>query len=103
MKATIEKQDSKGKSKAVLGIDLGGTDTKVIAFCPQTGEELIRETKPTRYELAEDGRPEWLHTIKNLISQLEEKTKRSIEQIGLCAPGFAAPDRLNLSTRCDST
>ncbi|MEM7394526.1 MAG: ROK family protein [Verrucomicrobiota bacterium] len=82
--------------KINLGIDLGGTDTKAIAFHAGSRDEVSRQTTPTLYETADDGKPMWLHEVQRLIEDIEASTGCEIDRIGICAPGFAAPDETRI-------
>lgn len=70
----------------MLGLDLGGTEVKGLAFNAR-GERLAQETRATR-----DGAgAEWIENVRAVAAALRERC-RGATRIGLCAPGLAARD-----------
>lgn len=74
-----------------IGIDLGGTNLKVVAASP-VGEVLERSSSQTRADSPES----WVETISQGIQQIEETRAESARWIGVAAPGLAARDSLSI-------
>jgi glucokinase len=75
-----------------IGIDLGGTNIKIVAVS-EAGEVLDRSTCET-----EANSPvSWVETIRHRIKEIEE-TRESARWIGLAAPGLAARDSLSIAS-----
>jgi glucokinase len=74
-----------------IGIDLGGTNIKVVA-ASQVGEVLERSTCETRADSPES----WVETIRLRIQEIEETQAESARWIGLAAPGLASRDSLSI-------
>ena len=70
-----------------IGIDLGGTNIKVVA-ASETGEVLERSTCETRADSPES----WVETIRHRIKEIEETRAESARWIGVAAPGLASRD-----------
>ncbi len=77
----------------VLGIDLGGTSVKGVAFTP-SGEELGRTTIP--FDLASPGA--FAHAVRETVDHLERTLGQTADRIGLSAPGLAARDGRSIAT-----
>jgi glucokinase len=69
-----------------VGIDLGGTEVKVVAVTGK-GEELCRATERTS-----DGRGGWTGRIRSRLAALEEEVGAPPAWVGLGAPGLVARD-----------
>jgi len=74
-----------------IGIDLGGTNIKVVA-ASDTGEVLERSTCETET----DSPKSWVETIRHRIHEIEETRSESADWIGLAAPGLASRDSLSI-------
>jgi glucokinase len=74
-----------------IGIDLGGTNIKVVA-ASQAGEVLEQSTCETRADSPES----WVETIRHRIREIEETRAESARWIGLAAPGLASRDSLSI-------
>ena len=70
-----------------LGLDLGATNTKLIAV-RQNGEVLERRIDATQ----DHGERQWAGHIKNMIAEVEAKLGAIAEWVGLAAPGLASRD-----------
>lgn len=70
-----------------IGIDLGGTSIKALAVTPRgrTLAQFQRVFAPTR-------KMDWATRIRKLIRQIEADQQTPAAQIGVAAPGLAAPD-----------
>jgi len=75
-----------------IGVDLGGTNIKV-AVVSEDGEVLDRSAAET----ADDATGSWAQTIKQKISELENRRDQPSRWIGLAAPGLAAQDGLSIA------
>ena len=74
-----------------IGIDLGGTNIKVVA-ASQAGEVLERST----CETDTDSPKSWVETIRHRIQEIEETRTESARWVGLAAPGLASGDSLSI-------
>lgn len=84
--------------KLGLGIDLGGSNIKAMAFDLELGDEIARATAPTRDgEKSENGQPAFAVGVQQLLAQLEAETGSTATTIGLSAPGLA--DKTHTSIR----
>jgi glucokinase len=89
--------------KYAIGIDLGGTDVKVIA-ADENGEILERHSTlswgvlPPAFKAPQPraGVPEletvWQKSIRRTVAQYEQKQGTAAAAIGVAAPGLVAPD-----------
>lgn len=68
-----------------LGIDIGGTNTKLIAVDLE-GQLLAEDTAHTR-----DNDPEWPHRVRDLSDRIESLLPAPATYIGIAAPGLADP------------
>jgi glucokinase len=75
-----------------IGVDLGGTNIKV-AVVSEDGKVLDRSAAKT----ADDATGSWAETIKQKISELENRRDQPARWIGLAAPGLAAHDGLSIA------
>lgn len=75
--------------KLGIGIDLGGTNIKAMAFDLELGDEIARATTPTRDGGTENGIPAFAAGVQQLLNQLESETGETATAIGLSAPGLA--------------
>ena len=75
--------------KPAIGIDLGGTRIKFLAFDLSSGEVLETLSEPTNDGNFVEDCPAWLHTIKARVAKWEQEWSQPAEAIGICAPGIA--------------
>lgn len=68
-----------------LGLDLGGTNIKLVCVSPE-GKILVQRSAPTR----DDARATWAEYVKPLVKQIEEEFHAPAHWLGLAAPGLAA-------------
>ena len=81
-----------------IGIDLGGTKTEGV-LVDQEFQVIERKRVPTNQD---DGYESILNTIKNLVSDLTEKSKEKTS-IGVCTPGALSKESgliKNSNTQC---
>src|SRR6185295_19953134 len=76
-----------------IGIDLGGTNIKILAVS-QVGQILDRSSSETE----RNSPAAWTRTIKTKIAELEDTQKEPAQWIGLAAPGLAARDSLSIAS-----
>lgn len=76
-----------------IGIDLGGTNIKIVA-ASQAGELLERSTHKT----PADSPDSWVETIRQRIDEIQETRAESAQWIGLAAPGLASRGGLSISS-----
>jgi glucokinase len=76
-----------------IGVDLGGTNIKIVAVSEQ-GKMLER----ARCETQTDSPGFWVETIKQKINEIERGQAESACWIGLAAPGLAARDSLSIAS-----
>ena len=74
-----------------IGIDLGGTNIKVIAVMPD-GRLLQQLTGDTDDERDEKTREIWLQKIRNLLFSIEMQQGKAAMCIGVSAPGLPSRD-----------
>lgn len=86
MRSIIENKEAKIQPPYALGIDVGGTNLKIVAVTEQ-GLLLSQRMCPT---VAEDT--EWVRHIQEQIAAVEREVGRGAHWIGLAAPGLAAAD-----------
>lgn len=81
------------ESKAIIGIDLGGTEIKSVAVTYPGGDTLERETLPTcDGEFADErGTPKFQRQMAALVRAHEEKLGSPVAMIGISAPGLVTP------------
>lgn len=72
-----------------IGIDLGGTNIKLLAVSPQ-GEILKQEQSPTHDRQARDT--QWAEKIAQMVENIEGELGKT-EWIGVSAPGMADRQR----------
>ena len=83
-----------------VGIDLGGTQIKAVAF-GLDGELLHRETNPTCDGERVDGVPAWAGTIRRLVRSWTRRFGVEPARIGLAAPGLPARDSRSIQSMPD--
>ena len=69
----------------VIGLDLGGTQVKALAFAPD-GKVLGEETAPTN----DRGDSAWRDNVRRLVEACGSRW--TLAAAGVCAPGLAARD-----------
>jgi glucokinase len=72
-----------------IGVDIGGTNIKLVAVT-EAGTELTRTTTPT--EDTAEARAVWIARLREQITCVEQAQGCSPASIGIAAPGLAAPD-----------
>ncbi len=88
----LESQETsklKTPMKLGIGIDLGGTNIKAMAFDLELGTELARTTAPTRDGETIGGEPAFAVGVRQVLGELEAKTGETPQAIGLSAPGLS--------------
>ncbi|MBI5380729.1 MAG: ROK family protein [Opitutae bacterium] len=81
----------------ILGIDLGGTNVKAVAFALADGRECFRQTAPTRDGQSVDGVPAWAAAVRSLVAACANQLGGPPARIGLAAPGLAALDERSIA------
>lgn len=75
--------------KYAIGIDLGGTNIKLIAVS-EDGRALHQDSRPTLDpQTSSDCPPVWAAEIKSMLASAAEKLESKPAYIGLGAPGLA--------------
>lgn len=72
--------------KSFIGLDVGGTNLKAIAFAPN-GTQLAEQSAPT----ADDGTKAWLERARTLVQSVMAACPRP-SIVGVAAPGLTARD-----------
>lgn len=90
--ATEQVPKEQDASRAVLGLDLGGSSVKAVMMKP-AGEVLARATAT----FDPDRRLHFAETVRDLSVRLSHETGASPEAVGLSAPGLAAADRRSIA------
>lgn len=76
--------------KPVIGIDLGGTEVKAMAFSGG-GELLAQCGEPTRDGDTVDGMPAFVDSVRTCVQALEAEVG-DCPLVGMCCPGLAKAD-----------
>jgi glucokinase len=71
----------------ILGADLGGTNTKIVAV-RKTGELIESFRVPTK----DTGGSEWLGYVRDTLHDVQHKIGTPASRIGISAPGLVAAD-----------
>ena len=74
--------------KPAIGIDLGGTRIKFLAYDLETEKVLETLSKQTHDGESVIGEPAWQITISQQIREWEKAWSQSAVAIGICAPGI---------------
>jgi glucokinase len=74
------------KRRSFIGLDVGGTNLKVIAFAPD-GTRLAEQTAPTD----DDGTKAWLERTRTLVHAMTSRCPAP-PGIGVAAPGLTSSD-----------
>jgi glucokinase len=77
--------------KYLLGIDLGGTNIKVV-LTTDSGQIVDEKSTPTDDQGGHDHGQTWKQKIKSLVKSYISKTSGHIEVVGMAAPGLADPE-----------
>lgn len=77
----------------VIGIDVGGTQVKVLAVATN-GEILGEHTVPT----GDDGTPAWRNRVVGAVDELSARVGFAAHAHGLAAPGLVARDGLAIAS-----
>ena len=80
------------RESLVLGVDLGGTHIKALAFAAD-GRVVAEETSPT----GDRGDDAWRESVRTVCATLRARVP-GIAAIGLCAPGLAARDGRSIAS-----
>jgi len=75
----------------LLGLDVGGTQIKAVAFTPD-GEEIYRACHDTQ-----DAGDQWKDNVKTVVQTFIKYQQATPEFIGLAAPGLAARDERSIA------
>jgi glucokinase len=78
--------EAMNEQKCFIGLDVGGTNLKVIAFAPD-GTQLAEQSTPT----ADDGTKAWLERARTLVQSVMFACPRPAI-VGVAAPGLTARD-----------
>jgi glucokinase len=71
---------------ALIGLDVGGTGLKALAFAPD-GKRLAEAATAT----CDNGTSAWLERARDLVNQVREQCPPSVA-VSVAAPGLPAPD-----------
>lgn len=80
--------------RAVLGIDIGGTELKFCLLQVHSGAVLKKWKRDTRDGEFVEGVPAFANAIRDEILTLQQGHQFAIEDIGLAAPGLPGPGNL---------
>jgi glucokinase len=83
--------------RSAIGIDLGGTRIKALAYDLDEGEELERTMLSTDDGQFFDEDPAWANSIRELLSEWETRFKQSFDSVGIASPGLAAKDQRSIA------
>jgi len=78
-------------AKSFVGLDVGGTQIKALAF-GLDGTELAQEIAPT----SDDGTRQWLDHATRLVRHVLARCP-SPARVGVAAPGLVSPDRKRIA------
>ncbi len=79
--------------KQGIGIDLGGTTVKGVAFDCDRGRTLAQTSQPTDDGVtAADGKPAFAHAVRRVVADLEKEIGGAAKILGLSAPGMASAE-----------
>jgi len=75
-----------------IGIDLGGTTVKGVAFDCDGGQMLAQASQPTDFVVnaADSGQPAFAHAVRCVVADLERDIGAPAKVMGLSAPGMAS-------------
>jgi glucokinase len=83
--------------RPAIGIDLGGTRIKALAYDLDEGEELERTMLSTDDGQFFDEDPAWANSIRDLLSEWETRFKQSFDSVGIASPGLTAKDQRSIA------
>ena len=83
--------------RSAIGIDLGGTRIKALAYNLDTEEEIKRTMLPTEDGQFFDEDPAWANSIRELILEWETHFGQSVDSIGIASPGLTAKDQRSIA------
>ena len=78
--------------KQAIGIDLGGTNIKAALIDCATGVAIATLSRPTCDGEFSGDVPRFAITVREIVEELESEAGTQKLEIGLSAPGLAAPD-----------
>ena len=78
--------------RPAIGIDLGGTRIKALAYDLDAEQEIETRLPLTRDGEQVNGLPAWASTVRTLVAEWEAQWGRPAEVIGIATPGLAASD-----------
>jgi glucokinase len=78
--------------KSFIGLDVGGTSLKVLAFSP-SAQIIVEETLPT----SDDGTRRWLDSARTMVQNALTRCPPGAA-VGVAAPGLPAPDGLAIAS-----
>ena len=78
--------------KQAIGIDLGGTNIKAALIDCATGAAIATLSRPTCDGEVSNDVPRFAITVREIVEGLESEAGTQKLEIGLSAPGLAAPD-----------
>lgn len=81
--------------KYAIGVDLGGTNIKVVAVA-QSGEFLLQ----TATETGNDNHLQWTENVSMQIKAVESEIGYQTNWIGLASPGIVARDGRSMASVC---
>jgi glucokinase len=83
--------------RSAIGIDLGGTRIKALAYDLDAEEELERTMLPTDDGQFFDQDPAWANSIRELLSEWETRFEQSFDSVGIASPGLTAKDQRSIA------
>ncbi len=78
-------------TKCFIGLDVGGTQIKALAFCP-AGEQLVEESSPT----GDNGGKDWMERARVVARRVISKSPAPM-RLGVAAPGLPSADRSHIA------
>jgi len=83
--------------RPAIGIDLGGTRIKALAYDINTEEELERTMLSTEDGQFFDEDPAWANSIRDLLFKWEKRFEQSFDSVGIASPGLTAQDQRSIA------
>ena len=83
--------------RPAIGIDLGGTRIKAVAYDLDTEEELKRTILSTDDGQFFDEDPAWANSIRDLLSEWETRFDQNFDSVGIASPGLTAKDQRSIA------
>ena len=84
-------KSSKHPASSILGIDIGGSHIKALAF-GWDGMQLAEEVVPT----SDDSTQQWLKRAQDLVSGIGTRCPGPL-RVGVAAPGLVSPDQRSIA------